>query len=474
MDDVLLKVPIRWRLALGYTLFLVTLIGGVSAFVLTTLESNLMQEADETLAIRATHVARVIGDTGGGQIDAETASRALLDLAPLEEYSAPGLYVEVLDDEGNLLTASPNLPGGHLPGESLVMSTALSGQESYVTVPVASERVRVHARPLRSGERQVGVLLVGESLHPQAVALDRVRRLLGISALVAAAVTLLGSWWLAGRALSTIAKVTRVARRIAVTGEFEQRIEERPVRDELGDLIATFNQMLAGLERTFRHHREFLADASHELRGPLMVIRGNLDLLKRDLPALEREESAREALAEAERMSRLLSDLLFLAKSDAHLAVQRTPLDLSGVVLETLARAASLDAGRHTLVLTHNEPLAVQGNRERLLEMLWNLVQNAIRYTPDGGEITLSLRRSGPLAELAVEDTGAGIPAAHLDRIFDRFYRVDRARSREDGGTGLGLAIVRQVAESHGGRVSVRSREGNGSVFTVTIPILRT
>lgn len=472
-DSLLLRLPIRWRLALGYTLLLVALIGGVGFYLLTTLETNLLQEADETLGLRATHIARAIADAGEEQLDQAAATAALSDLAPLEEYSAPGIYVEVLDHQGVLLASSPNLNGGRLPGQSLLLAEALSGREVFVTAPVGRDRVRLLAKPVRDGERQVGVVLVGESLHPQDVALRRVQQLLGVSAVAAAAASLLGSWWLAGQAFGPIARVTRVARRIATTGKFEQRITECPVRDELGELIATFNDMLSCLESTFRRHREFLADASHELRGPLMVIRGNLDLLRQDLPIQEREESVREAVEEAERMSRLLSDLLFLAKNDAQLAMEWLPVDLSLVVLESLDRAASVDAGSHVLVVTHNEPSLVRGDRERLGQMLWNLLQNALRYTPGGGEITVSLRRHRAVAELVVADTGIGIPPEHQLRIFERFYRVDRTRSRENGGTGLGLAIVKQVAEAHGGQVRVRSRPGEGSIFTVTLPLLQ-
>jgi two-component system, OmpR family, sensor kinase len=462
----------RWRLVIGYSLFLASIIGGVGVFVLTTLEATLMQEADETLALRASQVVRILADTSRDQLDIDAASAALFDLEPLEEFSAPGIYVEVLDNDGTLLTASPNLPGGHLPGEPLAIAAALSGRDSFITIPVGLERVRVLARPVRVGDRQIGIVLVGESLHSHDIAISGVKRLLGLSAVAAVLVSLLGNWWLAGRVLATIAEVTRVARRIALTGKFEQRIEARSVRDELGDLIATFNEMLTSLESVFRHHRDFLADASHELRGPLMVIRGNLDLLKRDLPAREREESAREAAEEADRMARLLSDLLFLAKSDSQPAMEWSPVDLSVLVLQSLDRASSLDTGDHQLVLARNEPAVVRGDPERLSQMLWNLVHNALRYTPPGGQITVSLRIRAGMARMLVADAGVGIPAEHQPRIFERFYRVDRSRSREDGGAGLGLSIVKQVAEAHGGQVRVCSRSGKGSVFLVTLPLI--
>lgn len=471
LTPTLRAIPLRLRLALGYGLFLVAVIAAVGLFLLAALENNLMQEADETLALRATHVQRQIATYKEGGLDPAEVAAALADLAPLEEFSAPGIYVQVLDREGAALAASPNLPGGQLPETSGVVMSALSGKEMYVTVPVGHERVRVLARPVQNHGRVIGAVLVGESLHLLDVTLRRMQQLLGIAAGSAALASLLGGWWLTTRAINPIANVTRVARRIAATGQFEQRLAVPPARDELGELAATFNDMLTRLEKTFRHQQEFLADVSHELRGPLMVIRGNLDLLKMELPSQDRQDSARDATEEVERMSRLISDLLFLAEMGTEQVVGRRPVALDKVVLEIFDRARGLDAGIHQILLTHNDPLMVLGDRDRLDQMLWNLVQNALRYTPADGQVELSLRRRGQIAEVTVADTGIGISPDHLHRIFERFYRVDRARSRGEGSTGLGLAIVKQVAEAHGGKVQVRSKPGEGSTFTVFLPI---
>jgi two-component system, OmpR family, sensor kinase len=238
--------------------------------------------------------------------------------------------------------------------------------------------------------------------------------------------------------------------------------------------VVTVNEMLARLERMFAAQREFLADASHELRGPLMVIRGNLDLLRLGLPEEERRASVREASEEVDRMSRLASDLLFLAAADAEEAVDQEAVRLDLVVAGVWERARHLDAGDHDLRLVRSEPLTVVGDRGRLDQLVWNLVENALRYTPRGGSVELELAHDGADAVLRVGDTGVGIPAEHLPRIFERFYRVDRARSRSNGGTGLGLAIVKSVVEAHGGRVAVSSiaapGAAQGTSFTVWLP----
>jgi signal transduction histidine kinase len=230
--------------------------------------------------------------------------------------------------------------------------------------------------------------------------------------------------------------------------------------------------MLDGIERTFARQREFLADASHELRGPLMVVRGNLNLLSRDLPGDERREAIQDAVGEVERISRLVSDLLFLAEVDKNEVVDRQPVALDEVVAQVWQRAQQLDAGAHLLVLAANQPVSVLGDRERLGQLLWNLVENALRYTPPGGRVELGLHHKREAAEVTVADTGVGIEPQHLPRIFERFYRADRARPRQAGSTGLGLAIARQIAEAHGGRIRVGSAPGQGSTFTVVLPEL--
>lgn len=464
-------VPIRLRLTAGYTMLLLIIIAAVGAYMLTAMENNLRQEADETLGLRAQQVTRSLAGSNGELLKPEAAAGALSGLAPMDEFAAPGLYVQVLDPAGAVIAHSPNLPGGYLPVEQDLVRAALAGREVYVDVPVGREHLRVLARPVYSDGRLVGVVLVGESLHLQDVALNRMRQLLAIAAASAAVVSLLGGWWLTGRAVGPVAEVTGVARRIAATGQFERRLAVPSSRDELGQLAATFNEMLARLEKTFLRQREFLADASHELRGPLMVIRGNLDLLKLDLSTEDRLESIREATEEVERMSRLVSDLLFLSEVDAPGVVQHQPVALHEVVASVWERTKELDGGAHQVLLGYNDPTMVAGDRERLVQLLWNLLENALRYTPAGGTVSIALRREGKVAELTVSDTGIGIPAEHLPHIFERFYRVDRARSRSQGGTGLGLAIAKQVAAAHGGQIRVRSEPGEGSTFTVALPV---
>ncbi|MPZ15407.1 MAG: HAMP domain-containing protein [Chloroflexi bacterium] len=464
------QLPLRLRLVLWFAVVLLSSIAAVEFFLITTIEGSLQQEIDEALRLRASGVARELAASAGERLDAGDVGGELLELTPEEEFAAPGIYIRIHDLEGNVIAVSPNLRGGELPATPELLSGGLAGREAYETVHAEAERVRVLTLPVVSGEETIGVIVVGESLHVVDATLRRMRQQLLLAATGAPLAALVGGWWITQRALGPIAEVIRVGRGISSTGRFDQRIDEPAAHDELRELVTTFNEMLAAIERSVVRQQEFLADVSHELRGPLMIIRGNLDLLALGLPQKERREAAREATEEVERMAHLVSDLLLLVEIEGGEVAEHRPTRLDEVVAEVWERAQRLNSGSHSLILGGNEAVSVRGDRDRLTELVWNLIENALRYTPTGGCVTVALRLQGKLAELTVADTGIGIPPEHLPRIFDRFYRVDRARSRAQGGSGLGLAIVRQVADDHSGDVRVSSRPGMGSSFTVVLP----
>jgi signal transduction histidine kinase len=230
------------------------------------------------------------------------------------------------------------------------------------------------------------------------------------------------------------------------------------------------NQTLERLERLFHGRQRFLADVSHELRTPLTTIRGNVDLMRRmgeaDPEALDVVQD------ELQRMTRLVDDLLLLARADTgSLPIQRKPVELDTVFLDIYRQVRSLDQPVD-IVLREVDQAYVLGDEDRLRQLILNLIDNAIKYTPPGGNVGLSLSKSNGIVEIEVTDTGVGISFEDLPRVFDRFYRVDKARSRNLGGSGLGLSIARWIAQAHGGDIRVESREGEGSKFTISLPIL--
>jgi len=279
-----------------------------------------------------------------------------------------------------------------------------------------------------------------------------------------------GAALLTGRALAPISRLTRAAGMIAGTGHYQQRVPAPSRNDEVGQLATTINELIATVEQTLGQQRQLLADTSHELRSPLTVVLANLNLLGRNIDEHERALSVDEATAEAQRMRRLVNDLLLLARADAAQAIVRAPVRLDQLVKETLAVAVR----QMPEYLTDSEidqPITVQGDQERLTQLVRNLLENATQHTPPGTHIHVRLRRMQDQVELAVIDSGPGIAAEHLPRIWDRFYRVDKARSRALGGTGLGLAIVKYIAEAHGGSVHVVSTPGAGTTFSMLLPL---
>jgi signal transduction histidine kinase len=301
-------------------------------------------------------------------------------------------------------------------------------------------------------------------------------------------------WLVADRALRPVAQIAQTAQRIVTAQDLSQRIAFRGVRDEIGLLADTFNAMLGRLERAFRGQQQFVADSSHELRTPLTVILGNLDLLQRGRDPASQAESMNAIRSEATRMRAIVNDLLLLAQLDTPRPVHYPLVDLDALVVEVF-RTLKPTAADRSLTLGEIEPVQIRGDADDLKRMVLNLVENALKYTPADGRVVIQSRLQQPrdgqpgtepvgdgpryppvdpastFATVSVTDTGPGIAPEHLPHLFERFYRVDKARSRQVGGTGLGLAIVRGIAEAHGGWATVETQVGKGSTFTVWLPI---
>jgi heavy metal sensor kinase len=307
---------------------------------------------------------------------------------------------------------------------------------------------------------------------------DATLRQLALLLAVAVPFTLLvasvGGLFLAGRALDPIDRITRAAAAISAD-DLSRRLNFRGSRDEIGRLASTFDRMLDRLDRAFRRQRQFTADASHELRTPLTMLASQIDVaLERKRTPAEYEELLRSLREDAARMTQLVSELLTLARADAgQQLLTKENLDLSDLVGSVVPAMQPLAAQRG-LQLTEDIQAhpSVSGDQTRLTQLLINLVDNALRYTPEGGTVKVSVGRDQEWAVLRVHDTGVGIAAEHLPHLFERFYRADPARARADGGSGLGLAIAQWVSQAHGGQISVDSELGRGSTFSVRLPLV--
>ncbi len=278
---------------------------------------------------------------------------------------------------------------------------------------------------------------------------------------------------IATRAFDPITAAARRAEKISAYN-LQERLPPARHPDEVGELVDTLNRMIGRIQEGFGRIARFTQDAAHELQTPLTILRGELEVALRSAPAGERQHHLiRSNLEEVNRLISIVEDLFTLSQMDNN----RLPIEFARVSLESLLeglheKALVLAKPKNICVeLVDGEPLTVLGDTYRLIQLFLNLINNAIRYTAEGGRITLACEREGEYARVRVQDTGIGIPASELERIFDRFYRVDKARSREEGGTGLGLSIVKWIVGAHRGTIDVRSEVGKGSVFEVRLPL---
>lgn len=291
---------------------------------------------------------------------------------------------------------------------------------------------------------------------------------------VAVVVSVGGGWFLASRSFKPVDDIARTAR-IITAHNLDQRIPPTGVDDELGRLIATFNEMFSRLQLSFAQIQQFSSDASHELRTPLTIMRGEIELAlrsRKNTPEQYREVLA-SSLEETMHMTAIIENLLTLAKADRGLAQPVQEDVWLRPIVQDLYEDGMMLAERKRITVTAGtlDDALVLGDAVRLRQLFLNLIDNAIKYTPDGGAVEISLTRDQRFAKVRVKDSGVGIPAEELPKIFDRFYRVDKARTRELGGSGLGLSIAKWIVDIHGGTIVVESDMNAGSVFTVSLPL---
>ena len=502
-------IPLQLRLTLFYTLVLALALWFFGQMVYTQAEQRAYSDLDTTLSSRAASVR-----LGKDLIIANPPSLPLL-LPSVDSVGTQGVSIEILDDQLTLLaTTSGSSTGGPqtsvgdnstspTPWDAKATHTALEHADSqsgiYSTVTYQGQHVRVYSL-LNNDLGQSHVIQAARSEQDIEQSLTDLRLLLIRGGALVVVLALVGGWFISWGVLSAVRRITRTAQNISISGDFHQRVPERSWfgPDELTTLAATFNQMLAILEALYQQQQRFVADASHELRAPITSIRCNLDLLAKapDLPAEEAQAALADAQAEANRMGRLVGDLLTLARSDSAWQSQQSQditvaygykksgeekqlVDLDSLLLEVFRQYhPALENGNidlrqqgTVLLLQHITPARVHGDADQLKQVLIALLDNALKYTPYEGSISLSLTTDEHFAIVKVSDTGIGISPDDLPHIFERFYRADRSRSRNRGGSGLGLAIVQNIVLEYQGTIEAESAPGKGSTFTMRLPL---
>jgi two-component system, OmpR family, sensor kinase len=428
---------------------------------------------DRDLIQRAQRVEAFLGAAGPESFTQQHV------VAPADLSDSNDTFVELLDTNGSPLSSTAVFNGAppQLPAEFL----ATAGTQGSLLSTLALEpdlAVRVYVRPwARPDLGASGYVVVGQTARGAQATQAGIRGFLWLSGVVTFVAALIAVWLVAGRALRPLFLVASTAEDIRITGDLGRRLPESRGWTELNRVARAFNGMLERLDdaqgrlaSALEAQRRFVADASHELRTPLTTIRTNAGLLLRrtDVSANDRQAALQDIADESERMSRLVHDLLVLARADAGQHLERTPLDLAPLVQDVGRQAQQIYPAHQ---ITVNACTAqVVGNIDGLKQLLWILVGNAARFSPAGGCVRLGLRVLDDVAELRVDDDGPGIPPADLGRIFDRFYQADSSRAAS--GAGLGLSIARWIVNEHGGRITaVNSEDRPGAVFVATLPL---
>ncbi|MCU0511516.1 MAG: ATP-binding protein [Anaerolineae bacterium] len=465
-------MTIRTRLALWYSGLLTVTIIILSLVVMTVSRVSILTTVDHVLDQTAAGVINSILVVPVGEFG---ALQTELVFKTDDLFKSPGVSVQVWQTHNGTQPITP-----HLVKASVFLTEPLDApalhqtEDSYHNITIDTTPVRVISRPFfGAGGQPIGVVQAATSIQHFEQTTDMLIIIVIIAALFSILISVALSLQVAKRILHPIGNVTRAAASIVDARDLSTRIAWSGPMDELGQLTQMFNRMMERLEHVFGVQQRFVGDVSHEMRTPLTSILGHLEIM--DRYGVD-QESLDAVQREAGRMSRMVNDLLLLVRADnGELQVERYSLDLDGVVLEVYEQALILAKGRSLkMLLERIEPARILGNSDRLKQLLLNLVNNAIKFTGDGGKVALAVYVAQQHAVIDVTDTGIGIAEKDLRRIFDRFYQADNSRVHhsDSDGAGLGLSIVRWIVEAHEGRIEVFSTLGEGTTFRVHLPLL--
>ena len=461
---------IRSRLTAWYVTLLAIILILFSVLLNYFLAKRLHESVDNSLTVSATVVA--------------TSATMRLGNSPLpglnqlfEQFMNQGnlnKFYRIYDGSGNVGSRSKNISASQFPLSQPAYADALEGKNSYETFTVGGQQpIRVITMPILLEGKLINLVQVGTSLEAVQETLRNLKIFLFTAVPSVLILAALFARFMARRALKPISRIIDTAREIGQGQELSKRIPVLKIKDELGQLALTFNEMMNRLENSFAQMRQFSSDASHELRTPLTVLKGQNELiLSKQRKPEEYQEVISSNLEEINYMSKVLEDLFVLSKSDENqVNLDYKPVDLRALVEEVCKHAEILAEEKNIkIIIAFLEPIEIKGDEVRLRQMVWNVLQNGIKYTQQGGELKISLQNEGDFALLTIQDTGIGIPEEDLPLIFNRFYRVDKARTRDEGGSGLGLSICRQIAEAHKGKIEVESKLGIGTRFKIRLP----
>ncbi len=489
-----MHISLSLRLTLFYALILSIALWSFGTLVYKQAEQRAYADLDTTLSSRAASVRL------GKDILAGFGNDGPRLLNSVDAFGTGGVAIEVLDSQFKLLatttsdtqsfgTSMTGFISSPIPWDAQALRLVAQRQNTrgvYSTITYNGQRVRVYTL-LNTDFDSNHFIQTAYSEQDIEQSLGDLRLLLLRGAILVIVLALLGGWMISWSVLAMVRRMTQTARSIRVSHNLSQRVASASLlgRNELTTLADTFNQMLASLEEAYQQQQRFVADASHELRAPITAIRCNLDLLAKapDLPTDQVQEALIDARSETARMGRLVNDLLLLAHADAtHYDISlkesytnMQPVDLDSLLLDVFRQYHPPELNEKqagpSLLLQHITPVQVYGNPDSLKQVIVALIDNALKYTPVDGCVTLSLHQENSYAVVKISDTGIGMLPEEQVHIFERFYRANRTRALYPDGSGLGLAIVQSIMQIHRGVIEVESILGQGSTFVLHLPL---
>lgn len=481
-------MTIRLRLTLWYTALLGATLILFSFIFYSTLAANLWMQTQQDAARQANEVATTLALQLQGNILIIRNNPTRVQFPDLDFFSS-SLGVQIIDLNGMILKRSSNLGPMSVKDYAVALPTIRNGQSHrFYSTSEYDTPLLVYTVPIIANQTIVGAVQVIKPVAGVENTLKQVSRYLIIGTALSLILAAIVGAFLARRALAPVDTITQTAGAISRTKDLSRRLNIPHDTSEVGQLAATFNEMLDRIQQLFKTQERLIADVSHELRTPLTTVQGNLDLLRRYAAtaahdpqraqqiAVMLQETMTEAESETARMSTMITDLLTLAQVDSGaLQLQREPVEMDTLLLDVYRQTRRIAQQRRgpnmlEIRLGSEDQALIYGDRERLRQILLNLADNAIKYTPNGGIITLGLEKVNEWVKISVSDTGIGISREDQAQVFDRFYRTDKARSREVGGSGLGLSIAQWLAYAHQGKVTVNSEPQKGSTFTLWLP----
>jgi heavy metal sensor kinase len=460
---------IRAKLVAWYTMVLAALLVAFSVMLYFFLSRALYDSVDKKIET----IAEITADSTTRNIEESEGWNDFLE--EFFGFKPTAKYIQILDKSGNIdYDADGSLPK-KLPITAETIRRATNGEIVYETLEGLDEYpIRVVSYPVLKNGNLVNLVQVGTSLEYVEETLNRLLFIILLTVPTMILFSSVGGYLLAKAALRPVAEITTAARKIGAEN-LSQRIKIRNQKDELGMLAETFNEMIERLGKSFSQVKQFSADASHELRTPLTILKGETEWALRSARG-EKEYRATltSNLEEIDHMSKIIEDLLILSRADiGEEYVVLEPIKIAPIlqeVYDTGKILADMKSKKLSLALGDLDGVTIMGDKHRLRQLFLNLIDNGIKYTRKNGSVDLSAQMTAKNLKITVSDDGIGISGRDQKRIFDRFYRVDKNRSRKEGGTGLGLSICKVIAEAHHGKISVKSRPGKGSTFIIDLP----